>query len=177
MATQNPYAAPRAAVADVNEPVERYQPVRLWSSAGRIGRLRYLANMLAAYLLVIAGAFVLGLILGFFGGAAAGAVAGIIAVVPYFIFLVLKTIQRSHDMDWSGWWSLLALIPLVGLVWVFKGGSAGSNRFGAPPPPNTMLVRIGGLMFPLIAVVGIIAAVALPAYQDYVKRAKAAQIK
>jgi uncharacterized membrane protein YhaH (DUF805 family) len=187
MATVNPYAAPRAAVADVNEPVERHQPVRLFSAAGRIGRLRYLANMMGAYVLAIGGAAALG---GIFGvlrasgitdglrvGGTGTLLATLIALVPYFVFIALKTIQRSHDMDWSGWSALLAFIPFVGLIWLFKGGTSGANRFGAPPPPNTMMVRIGGLILPVIVIVGIVAAVALPAYQDYTKRAKALKMK
>ena len=83
-------------------------------------------------------------------------------------------IQRSHDMNMSGWWSLAALIPIVGLVWVFKGGTAGTNRWGAPPPPNGPMVKIFGLLMPVLFVVGILAAIALPAYQGYVTRAKAA---
>lgn len=178
MATVNPYAAPRAAVADVGEAVERHQPVRLFSAAGRIGRLRYLANMMGAYVLVIAGAAVLGFIFGALRAGGTGTLlATVIALVPYFIFIALKTIQRSHDMDWSGWSALLAFIPLVGLVWLLKGGTPGANRFGAPPPPNTAMVRIGGLILPLLVIIGIVAAVALPAYQDYVKRAKAAKMK
>jgi hypothetical protein len=78
-------------------------------------------------------------------------------------------------MDWSGWTILLAIIPLVGLIWLFKAGSPGENRFGAPPPPNTTGVKVLGLIFPLIAFIGIVAAIALPAYQTYVKRAQESQ--
>ena len=80
-------------------------------------------------------------------------------------------------MNLSGWFSLLALIPLVGLVWVFKGGTPGANRFGAPPPPNTLGVKIIACVFPLIFVIGILAAIALPAYQQYTVKARAAQAR
>ena len=47
------------------------------------------------------------------------------------------TVRRLHDTDSSGWWILLALIPLVGLivliVWWWQEGSKGYNRFGADP--------------------------------------------
>ena len=80
-------------------------------------------------------------------------------------------IQRSHDMNLSGWWSIAAFIPLIGLVWIFKGGTPGANRWGAPPPPDGWGVRIFGLIGPIVFVVGVLAAVAIPAYQDYTKRA------
>ena len=70
-------------------------------------------------------------------------------------------------MDLSGWWSIAAFIPLVGLLWVFKGGTRGANRWGPPPPPNALAVRIIGLLLPAVFVVGIVAAIALPAYQAY----------
>jgi len=122
-------------------------------------------------------------------GAAAAAIVGItqagspetvVAWVVYpvsFGLILMVTIQRSHDMDWSGWSALAALIPFVGLIWVFKSGTAGANRFGAPPVPNSLGVKIAALLIPAIAVIGILAAIALPAYQDYTLKAKAAQMK
>jgi Tfp pilus assembly major pilin PilA len=38
------------------------------------------------------------------------------------------------------------------------------------------MVKIGGLALPAIMIAGIIAAIALPAYQGYMQRAKAAQV-
>ncbi len=44
-------------------------------------------------------------------------------------------IRRLHDLDRSGWWILLFLIPLVGaiilIIWFCSKGTDGSNRFGA----------------------------------------------
>ena len=44
-------------------------------------------------------------------------------------------IRRLHDLDRSGWWLVLALIPLIGtlilLYWFCQRGTAGDNRFGA----------------------------------------------
>jgi uncharacterized membrane protein YhaH (DUF805 family) len=46
-------------------------------------------------------------------------------------------IRRLHDIDRSGWWVLIALIPLVGwivlLVWDCTEGTGGDNRFGPDP--------------------------------------------
>jgi len=172
----NPYAAPKAVVDDVFDNDAGVQPVKLFSAKGRIGRLRYLSYNLGGYLLMVAAAFVLGFVAAAAGFAKAAGVMGVLAVIPYFIFIVLLTIQRSHDMGWSGWTCILAFIPLVGLVWLFNPGTKGGNRFGGPPPPNTTMVKLGALIIPGIAVLGIIAAIALPAYQDYVKRAKSAQV-
>jgi uncharacterized membrane protein YhaH (DUF805 family) len=45
-------------------------------------------------------------------------------------------IRRLHDTDRSGWWLLLCLVPLVGLVvivFLALEGTPGSNRFGPDP--------------------------------------------
>lgn len=177
----NPYAAPRAAVADVyDSDGAGVQPVKLWSAKGRIGRARFLAYTLFSYLIFIIVASVMGVIAGVTGLARSEGVImtlTFVLAIPYLVFYVLTGIQRSHDMDWSGWMLFLALIPLVALIWVFKSGTKGRNRFGAPPPPNGLGVLIGAWLLPVITVIGILAAIALPAYQGYTTRAKAAQVE
>ena len=46
--------------------------------------------------------------------------------------------KRWHDRDRSGWWVLVALIPVVGWLWAlldngFVRGTPGPNRYGPPP--------------------------------------------
>ncbi len=45
--------------------------------------------------------------------------------------------RRLHDIDRSGWWFLLILIPLVGIIiliiWWAKPSQPGANRFGPNP--------------------------------------------
>ena len=47
------------------------------------------------------------------------------------------SVRRLNDTDSSGWWLLLGLIPLIGMivliVWWCLKGSKGYNRFGADP--------------------------------------------
>lgn len=44
--------------------------------------------------------------------------------------------RRLHDIDKSGWWILIAFIPLIGaiilIIWYCKRATAGANRFGEP---------------------------------------------
>ena len=47
-------------------------------------------------------------------------------------------IKRCHDRDRSGWYLLIALIPFVGLLWIWielglLRGTVGPNRFGPDP--------------------------------------------
>lgn len=173
MASANPYQAPGAAVADAGAEV---QPVKVFSVSGRIGRLRYIAYTFGmAFLLGIIGnlvAILLGMVHPTLGGVGTIAVQVLIVIV-----LIMLTIQRSHDFDVTGWLAILAIIPLVNLIFWFIPGSDGPNRFGAPTPPNGVGVVIAACIVPLIVIIGVIAAVALPAYQDYQKRAVQMQKK
>lgn len=164
--SSNRYAAPRAAVSDI-EGTQEYQEIRMWSASGRLGRLRYLAYATGAYLVAVAIAAGLAAVLG----ESLGAIVAVVVYIATLVFSVLVAIKRSHDMDWSGWTVLLTLIPFVGLIWLFKRGSEGTNSYGAPPPPNTTGVKILGLVLPILFLVGIVAAIAIPAYAEYTRRA------
>jgi uncharacterized membrane protein YhaH (DUF805 family) len=176
LSRNNPYAPPTARVQDIHDNTQT-QPIKLWSATGRIGRLRWLAWSVIGSLAIMPVAFVAGLL-----SAAVGSEAVLYALlgaayIAYIVFYSLLTIQRCHDLNWSGWVSLIVLIPLVALVFLFMRGTPGSNRFGAPPPPNprgmAWVVAVPIVLF----IVGILAAIALPAYSDYSKRARAAQMK
>ena len=45
--------------------------------------------------------------------------------------------RRLHDTNRSAWWTLIALIPLIGgivlLVFYCLAGTQGPNRFGSAP--------------------------------------------
>jgi uncharacterized membrane protein YhaH (DUF805 family) len=175
MSSVNPYSPPRAAVDDIESAVTEFQDVKLWSAQGRIGRLRFLAWGAIAYLLLLASILVS--TVGAMGSSFLGIVMTIVlfaSTVGYILFAVLLAIKRAHDMGWSGWSIFALFIPLVAFVWIFNPGSKGANQFGAPPPPTPLALRIVGLGTPiLVIVIGILAAVSLPAYQDYQARAKA----
>lgn len=55
-------------------------------------------------------------------------------LVPYFAVAA----RRLHDIDKSGWWLLLSLVPIIGAVvliyWWVQKGTEGPNRFGATAP-------------------------------------------
>jgi uncharacterized membrane protein YhaH (DUF805 family) len=159
--SSNPYTPPRAAVSDIASEQE-FQEVRMWAASGRVGRLRYLAYTTGAYIIAA-------LIVAFAGALltpseSAATLLLVVVYVPMLVFCVLVAIQRSHDMDWNGWTVLLMIIPLVGFIWVFNPGTDGENKYGLPPPPNTLGVKILGFLFPALCIIGILAAIAIPAY-------------
>lgn len=60
---------------------------------------------------------------------------------------IVASVQRLHDVDKSGWWLLLSLVPLVNivlLVYLYVApGTRGPNRFGPDPleGPHTNRLR------------------------------------
>jgi uncharacterized membrane protein YhaH (DUF805 family) len=156
----NPYAKPNAAVT---EAAEEYQEVKVFSTSGRIGRVRYIAYGMGIYLLFA----IIGALLSIVIGQAGMVVAWLAIMVVGFML----TIQRCHDFNTTGWLSLLVLVPLVNLIFWFIPGTDGPNNYGAKTPPNGTGVVIAALIVPILFVVGVVAAVALPAFQQYQQRA------
>ncbi|WP_223608046.1 DUF805 domain-containing protein [Chryseobacterium sp. OSA05B] len=71
--------------------------------------------------------------------------------IPYgFIYLMygLATfipglavmVRRLHDVDKSGWWFFISLIPIVGTIWLLvllaTDGTPGANQYGVNPKEN-----------------------------------------
>jgi len=168
--SSNPYAPPTARVEDMVAPGES-QPIKLWSARGRLGRLRHIAWTMLGSLLLGLGVELAKFVLG----DGSGLPLGIAANVAYVVFFALLTIQRCHDIDWTGWAALWAIIPLVGLMFWFIPGTPGPNRFGPPPPRNPRGMGLVAAIPLLLVVLGIAAAIAIPAYQSYVTKARAAQ--
>lgn len=177
----NPYATPDAVLSQPAAGDATYDP-KFFAIHGRIGRLRYLAyNFIAMFLLTfvvgILAAVMIPIIAGSRNGGAAGMAVMVIIYLPTLFASLVITKRRFNDLNHSGWWSLLMFVPLVNLIaWlylVFGSGTDGPNNYGLPPAKNSALLWIAALLVP-IAFVGILAAVALPAYQKYVMRAKAA---
>jgi len=75
------------------------------------------------------------------GGVSASAnfSGGILTLVWMLITLIPNlsvSVRRLHDVDKSGWFILLGLIPLVGLYLIYlyvQPGTPGPNRFGPDP--------------------------------------------
>ncbi len=145
----SPYAPPRA---NVGESLPAFATLKPFSVEGRIGRLRYLAwsMVLTLVTLPIIGIFAL-IALGLVGADSTSGliIGGIFAVFLFLALLIVSimfSVQRLHDIGWSGWLWLLTLVPFVGsffpfVVMIVPGNSV-ANRYGPPPPPNSTAVKV-----------------------------------
>ncbi|MEO7494559.1 MAG: DUF805 domain-containing protein [Massilia sp.] len=165
----NPYIAPSAQLNEVESGDETYQP-EFFTFDGRIGRLRYIAYSMGTSIVLGIAAVLLTLILP-------KSVGGVVATILTLFAWLMPSIRRLNDMDQNGWLSILALIPLLnfffGLWMLFGRGTDGRNEYGPAPCPNTGGVIACAIIVPVVAVIGSLAAVAIPAYSAYVLKAKA----
>ncbi len=103
----------------------------LLSLEGRINRGQYWAFVL----LYVAGAIVLGIVEGIIGtGGLLGGLYALAALYPSICVLA----RRWHDRGKSGWWTLIALVPIIGAIWILVEcgclpGTSGPNQYGPDP--------------------------------------------
>ncbi|WP_171014027.1 DUF805 domain-containing protein [Chitinivorax sp. B] len=169
----NPYQAPTTMVDASAD--ETYQPSFL-ALNGRIGRLRYMAYQMANYFAVMLPFSLLSGVLGRSWGPFMAGLIMIVGAVCMVITSLLITRRRCHDIGWNGWTCLLALVPLINLIYLFIPGSSGKNQYGLPPKKNSIGVILMACVMPAILLVGVIAAIAIPAYKDYVKLSQPVQL-
>ncbi len=67
-------------------------------------------------------------------------IIGIMSIVinlALFIPSITVAVRRLHDIDKSGWWYLICLVPFIGviilIIFLVKRGNIGENRFGSDP--------------------------------------------
>ncbi len=172
MSNQNPYSTPDASLATGDS--ETYNP-SIFSFSGRIGRLRYLAYNTGINLVLMA------IMLPMLGGSAfvagdtpslssgIGSIAIIIFYIATIVISVMFGKRRLNDLNRSGWFVLLLIIPFVNLLiiiyLVFFSGSDGDNNYGPQAMANTLGVKVLAFLFPALMILGIGAAVLIPALQ------------
>lgn len=142
------------------------------SPRGRFARLAYLAWYLVISLVIVLVA-ILGIAI--FGNSASttdpyaniGTASILIMAVAYIVFFyyaIVFTIRRLHDLNQSGWLSLLILVPLVNVFFMLyvmiAPGTKGSNNFGLPRP-NKGWESVLGIIYIILSVLAIIGGIAV----------------
>jgi len=59
-----------------------------------------------------------------------------------FIPSIAVAVRRLHDIGKSGWWLLIAFIPIIGFIWLIvlyaTEGDSGPNEYGEDPKASTI---------------------------------------
>ncbi len=173
MTDANPYSAPDAALETGYD--ETYSP-SIISFQGRIGRMRYLAYSIGVSLVMMIAMMVVMPLLGASmmmvgdGGPQGMSIVSMLFIglfyVATIVFSVMFAKRRLNDLNRSGWWFLLFLVPVVNLLLaiylIFFPGTQGGNNFGPAPGPNSIGVLILGWSLPVLFLLGIAAAIVVP---------------
>jgi len=99
--------------------------------SGRARRSEFWFFMLFNVVVQIIASLIDGIILGGMG------ILGLVASLGLLLPGIAVSVRRLHDTGRSGWWILIGLIPVVGIilliVWYVNKGEDGPNRFGSDP--------------------------------------------
>ena len=72
-----------------------------------------------------------------------GLLSGIYALA-IIVPSIAVSVRRLHDIDRTGWWVLISLVPVIGflvlLVFAVLDGTPGENRFGPNPKASGKVV-------------------------------------
>jgi len=168
MDAANPYNTPDA---ELNQEQGTLYIPSVISFNGRIGRMRYLAyGMGINFLLMLVMVPVMGAS-AFVGGTGENMSAMTMVTLGVFyiatiVISVMFARRRLNDLNRSGWWCLLFIVPLANLLlaiyMLFFPGTDGENNWGPAPIANSIGVLILGWMVPAFMVLGIIASIAMP---------------
>ncbi|WP_087548350.1 DUF805 domain-containing protein [Acinetobacter sp. WCHA39] len=73
------------------------------------------------------------LVFSFFISEDVATIAMLITLIPS----IAVSVRRLHDIGRSGWWMLITLVPIVGILlllfWATQEGDSASNQYGEPP--------------------------------------------
>ena len=185
MAQYNQYQTPQSTVDRGGQ--QEYGEVKVFSTKGRIGRVRFLAYYFGVLAIIY---LVVGILAAIFipviAQASPDSAMAVIMPIYFLLLIVILTyvftvvIRRCRDFNVSGWLSLVMLVPFVNFIFLLLlmiiPGTDGENNYGPKPPPNSTGVIIAAFSpLVLIVIMGILAAIAIPAYQGYIERAQQQQ--
>lgn len=107
--------------------------------SGRARRKEYWMFTLFYIIAYLVLSFIDGIIGTFSMQTGIGLLGGLFALAS-LLPAISVSVRRLHDTDRSGWWLLLAFIPIIGglvlFIFYIMDSTPGENRFGANPKGN-----------------------------------------
>jgi uncharacterized membrane protein YhaH (DUF805 family) len=133
----NPYATPGEDRAEAPRGGRGWLDF-MFSFQGRFPRRLYWGMRLLAIVPIFLAAVIAGAVRAGGGGEAATPLLLVPAYILCLWIMLAASVKRWHDLDKSGFWILVAMIPLIGGLWEFiqagcTRGTHGPNRYGEDP--------------------------------------------
>lgn len=112
--------------------MDKFNP---FTFSGRIGRLQYFGFGVIWGIILFFAFLVLGTGADANGNMGSGGLLlSFLLMIVYAIATLSYGVRRLHDFDKSGWWYLLAFVPLanvvMGLILLLAPGTPGANQYG-----------------------------------------------
>ena len=139
---------------------------------GRMGRISYVNAGLLAWAGLAGIGIGAAVLLPMFRSALLLVPLGL-AFIVFLIWSIRVTVLRLHDLNRTGWWVLVTLVPYIGwvatLVLLFVPGSAEENDYGEKPRQGNAVIAVAAV---IVGVIGLLAVVrySMSAYDTYRKR-------
>ena len=110
----------------------------IFTTEGRLNRLRYFKYMVILALVAGISTFVMSCMATFLTGDHESVLVSMVMTfwgIVGSVGNIMMIIRRLHDLDKSGWFVLVVMIPVIGLIFsiylFFAPGTVGYNRYGA----------------------------------------------
>ena len=91
------------------------------------------------YWWAVVGNLIISIVLGLIGGLLGSFGSVLVTLISLVLAVpgIALTVRRLHDIGKSGWFVLISLVPLVGvillIVWLAKVGDEDDNQYGSNP--------------------------------------------
>ncbi len=106
---------------------------------GRISRAKFWAGYVVLWITAAISVGIISTLLGDDTSTTmAFSVMYLVAIAILFLAGLAIQVKRWHDRGKSGWWVLIALVPIIGALWAiietgFLQGTRGANEYGPDP--------------------------------------------
>jgi len=164
----NPYQTPEGQLTTDDQAVGE---VKFFSPSSRINRLRYWAHAMVFIFVSLVLYIVVALVAAYVNLTLGIALSAIIFIATIVISCILM-IQRLHDLNKTGWMSLLMLVPFANLyliaLLIFFEGTNGRNNYGLKTPPNKTWHWIMAFSMPVfVAIFGAVLSIGMVLYKQF----------
>ena len=113
---------------------------KIFTTKGRLNRLRYLKYIIGFSFASMVLNFIVGFVAALLTGSTESTLMYIMSTIvtlPLTIGAIMAAIRRLHDLNRSGWFLLLTLVPIVNFIFgiyilCFRG-TKGANKYGEDP--------------------------------------------